>query len=135
MAEHTKEKYFEAVGRRKSAVARVRLFTSAKSSLLVNDKDFASYFPSRELQATAMDSITKGKAAEKFKITVHVNGGGMVSQAEAIRLGVARALLIYDVNLRTNLKQLGFLKRDARVKERKKFGLKKARKSGQWSKR
>ncbi len=135
MSAETTTKYFQGVGRRKSAVARVRLFTAAKPSLLVNEKDFAAYFPSKELQATATDSITKGKAAEKFKITVHVKGGGMVSQAEAIRLGVARALLIYDINLRGNLKQLGFLKRDARVKERKKFGLKKARKSGQWSKR
>lgn len=128
-------KYFEAVGRRKTAVARVRLFPAAKSGYEVNDRTLEAYFPVREMQMIAMDAITKGKAAEKFHITAKVSGGGVAAQAEAMRLGIARALLVYDIQLRGGLKKLGFLKRDPRAKERRKFGLKKARKSPQWSKR
>jgi len=84
---------------------------------------------------TAIDSLTKAKIAQKFKITVVVKGGGVHSQAEAVRHGIARILNEYDNALRPNLKKLGFLKRDPRAKERRKFGLKKARKAPQWSKR
>lgn len=128
-------KYFEAVGRRKTAIARVRLFPGTKAGYEVNGKSLETYFPVVEMQATAMAAITNGKAADKFHITVKVSGGGISGQADAMRLGIARALLVYDVQLRGGLKKLGFLKRDPRAKERRKFGFKKARKSPQWSKR
>lgn len=131
----TTKKYFEAVGRRKTAIARVRLFPGAKVGYEVNGKTLEAYFPVKELQLTATDAITHGKAAEKFHITARLSGGGIAAQATAMRLGIARALLVYDIELRAKLKKLGYLKRDPRAKERRKFGLKKARKSPQWSKR
>ena len=128
-------RYFEAVGRRKTAIARVRLFPAAKASYEVNGKSLEAYFPVKEMQITAIDPITHAKAAEKFLVTVKLSGGGISGQAEALRHGIARALLVYDIQVRGKLKKLGFLKRDPRAKERRKFGLKKARKSPQWSKR
>lgn len=129
------ERYFEAVGRRKTAVARVRLFPAKTASYEVNGKTLEAYFPVREMQLTAVESMANAKPAEKFLVTVKTSGGGISAQSEAIRLGIARALLIYDIELRGKLKKAGFLKRDARAKERRKFGLRKARKSPQWSKR
>ncbi|MDE2038088.1 MAG: 30S ribosomal protein S9 [Patescibacteria group bacterium] len=130
-----KTPYFEAVGRRKTAIARVRLFAAKQNSYQVNGKDLAAYFPVREHQALAVESLTEGKPAEKFLVSVKLVGGGISAQAEAMRHGIARALLVYDAQLRGRLKKAGYLKRDARAKERRKFGLKKARKSPQWSKR
>ncbi len=129
------EKYFEAVGRRKSAVARVRIYPGAKTTFAVNEMDVNAYFKTADLQAVATEAIAKSKTPGKYKVSAMVSGGGIVSQAEAMRLGISRALLIDDKELRAIIKPLGFLKRDPRVKERKKFGLKKARKSPQWSKR
>ena len=131
----TKTKYFEAVGRRKTAIARVRLHPASKAGYEVNGKTLEAYFPVKEMQMTATDAITHGKAAEKFNVTVKLVGGGISAQSEAMRHGIARALLVYDIETRGRLKKLGFLKRDPRAKERRKFGLKKARKSPQWSKR
>jgi len=128
-------KYFEAVGRRKTATARVRLYPAAKAAYEVNGKTLEAYFPVKELQIVATESITNGKAAEKFHVTAKLSGGGISAQAVALRHGIARALLVYDVTLRGPIKKLGYLKRDPRAKERRKFGLKKARKSPQWSKR
>jgi len=135
MITETAKKYIGTVGRRKTAVARVRLFESTKNSIEVNNKDVKEYFPTAELQRIAEDALTKSKVPGKFKITAHVNGGGINGQAEALRHGIARALVEYDPNERTKIKKLGFLKRDPRSKERRKFGLKKARKAPQWSKR
>ena len=87
------------------------------------------------MQITASEAITNAKAAEKFNVTAKLVGGGISAQSEALRHGIARALLVYDIQLRSKLKKQGFLKRDPRAKERRKFGLKKARKSPQWSKR
>lgn len=131
----TTHKYFEAVGRRKTAVARVRIFPGSKAGYEVNKKDLATYFPVKEMQATVMEPISNSKVSEKFHVVVKVVGGGISAQSEATRHGIARALLEYDLELRGKLKKLGFLKRDPRAKERRKFGLKKARKSPQWSKR
>lgn len=128
-------KYFEAVGRRKTAIARVRLFIDSKNQYVINEKSLEEYFPVKELANTVSDAITKGKPAEKFFISVKLVGGGISAQAEAVRHGISRALLKYDATLRGPIKKLGFLKRDPRAKERRKFGLKKARKSPQWSKR
>ncbi len=137
MTETKKEKnrYIESVGRRKTSVARVRITESSKDALVINNKDVDEYFPTEELRMIAHDAVSKSKVPVKFSISALIKGGGIHSQAEALRHGVTRALVSYDEELRSNLKKLGFLKRDPRVKERKKFGLKKARKAAQWSKR
>ena len=129
------KKYIETVGRRKTAIARVRLFEAGKNSFLINDRELVSYFPTAELQRVATEAIATSKLPGKFKITAHLKGGGISSQADALRLGIARALIIVDKESRGVLKSAGFLKRDPRAKERRKFGLKKARKAPQWSKR
>ena len=128
-------RYYEAVGRRKTASARVRITPASKASFLINESDLDTYFKTAELRATVTDAFEKTKIAQKFKVTVKVSGGGITGQAEAIRHGISRALLVYDIELRKKLKKLTFLRRDPRAKERRKFGLKKARKSPQWSKR
>jgi small subunit ribosomal protein S9 len=128
-------KYIEAVGRRKTAIARVRLFESSKAGYIVNNKPLATYFPTEQLQVTVKAPFAKLKMDSKFRVQAHIVGGGISAQAEAMRHGISRALNEYDESLRRELKPLGFLKRDPRAKERRKFGLKKARKSPQWSKR
>jgi small subunit ribosomal protein S9 len=127
------KRYIEAVGRRKTSQARVRITPAAKFSITINDKEFETYFPVPQLR-TNIKNVFKD-LSDKFSITAKVVGGGISSQAEAIRLGIARALVKDDANLRTGLKQQGFLKRDPRSVERKKPGLKKARKAPTWSKR
>jgi len=137
----TKEKYIEAVGRRKTSTARVRISESNKAHFIVNGKDAKEYFKTEMERRLILDPIMKGiqaggtKSDIKWGVEVHVSGGGIHSQAEAIRHGLSRALVASDIGLRGNLKTLGYLKRDPRVKERRKFGLKKARKAPQWSKR
>ncbi len=126
-------KYIETVGRRKTASARVRLTESPKQSVQVNGKSLAEYFTIGELASTSISPLTG--IEKKYTITVVVNGGGISAQAEAVRHGIARALIEFDITLRTPLKRQGYLKRDPRAKERRKPGLKKARKAGQWSKR
>ena len=131
----TSGKYIEAVGRRKTSVARVRLFESSKNETIVNDRVASEYFPTDEMRTIVTEAISKSKLPVKFKISAKIVGGGVHSQAEALRHGISRALVKYDEELRKKLKQAGFLKRDPRAKERKKFGLKGARKAAQWSKR
>ncbi len=134
--ESTTERYIEAIGRRKTAAARVRVMPSARASLLVNGRDIESYFKTSEQRRIAADALNKAKLAAKFAITAKVSGGGLNAQAEALRHGIARTLVVYDAELRKKLKKAGFLKRDPRAKERRKFGKKgKARKSPKWSKR
>lgn len=135
VAKTTGGKYIEAVGRRKTSTARVRITEASKESCVVNDKDVKVYFPTKELQSIVDAATEKSKVVGKFAISVHVHGGGIHSQAEALRHGLSRALVAYDEETRKRLKKLGFLKRDPRMKERRKFGLKKARKAPQWSKR
>lgn len=127
--------YIEAIGRRKTSSARVRITESAKMSIVVNDKPVDEYFPTTELVRIARVALQTPDHAKEYAVTVVVKGGGIHSQAEAIRHGIARALSTTDDTLKTQVKKLGFLKRDSRSKERRKFGLKKARKSSQWSKR
>lgn len=134
MSEESK-KYVEAIGRRKTASARVRLTEASKQSITVNEKELAVYFPTADLQRVVTEAFTTVKEPGKFKITVVVKGGGVPSQAVAVRHGISRALTIIDKEHRSPLKKAGFLKRDPRAKERRKFGLKKARKAPQWSKR
>ena len=128
-------RYIETVGRRKTSVARVRITEGKKMSFTVNSKDMATYFPTKELQDIVRDPFNKGEVDAKFSISGLIKGGGIHSQAEAFRHGITRALVKYNSELRKDLKGLGFLKRDPREKERRKFGLKKARKAPQWSKR
>ncbi len=132
----TPSKYFQGTGRRKTAIARVRITPSAKSSIRVNDQDLDTYFKTEDLQKKAIQALAETIVADqKFEITVKVIGSGTSSQSEAVRHGIARALEEFDKTLRTSLKKAGYLTRDGRAKERRKFGLKKARKSPQWSKR
>lgn len=127
------EKYIETVGRRKTSVARVRLTPASKTSFEVNGKDLHEYFTIKDMQNIVKQPLAENP--EKFKITAKIVGGGIHSQSEAMRHGIARALVEGDEMLRKTLKKAGYLKRDPRSKERRKFGLKKARKAPQWSKR
>lgn len=135
MSTDTKNRYIEAVGRRKTAIARVRITPAAKGSFVINDKDVKEYFTTNDLQVLAQEALSKSEIAEKFAVTVKVLGGGIHAQAEAVRHGLARTLVERDEQVKNTLKKLGFLKRDSRQVERKKFGLKKARKAPTWSKR
>lgn len=137
------EKYFRAIGRRKEAVAIIRLFTKKSSDsnleekalIRVNNKDYSEYFTDPNLQAIVESPLKKLKSLNRFKATVLVRGGGIAGQADAIKHGLSRALVLFDLNFRKKLKKSGFLTRDSRVKERRKYGLKKARKAPQWQKR
>lgn len=141
--EKGKEKYYQSVGRRKQAIARVRLFTKKSTDnskddraiLTVNGKDYVDYFNDVNLLVRVEAPLRKLKSLNRFKATAIVSGGGLAGQADAIKHGLARALEVFDTNFRKKLKKAGFLSRDSRKKERRKYGLKKARKSPQWSKR
>jgi small subunit ribosomal protein S9 len=128
--------YVEGIGRRKTATARVRLTPAKETTIVVNDKPLTEYFPHLALQKDVQSVLeTKDAGIQDYAISAHVNGGGISAQAEAIRLGIARALVKEKAERRSPLKLLGFLKRDPRSVERKKFGLRKARKRPAWSKR
>jgi small subunit ribosomal protein S9 len=129
------DRYFEAVGRRKTAVARVRLYTKGDMVAVVNERPIEQYFPTMELQHIVMDPLKKMKSDGRFRVSIKVQGGGVHAQAEATRMGIARALTVFNPEFRKRLKRSGFLTRDARAVERKKFGLKKARRAPQWQKR
>ncbi|MDD5590246.1 MAG: 30S ribosomal protein S9 [Candidatus Portnoybacteria bacterium] len=134
------KRYFEVVGRRKTATARVRLFTirpfeGEEGKVSVNGRFYKIYFPLVDLQQTVEASLRKLKSLNRFEIEAKVDGGGIRAQAEAIRHGIARALVKFNPDFRKKLKRAGYLKRDPRMKERKKYGLKKARKAPQWAKR
>lgn len=128
------DRYYEAVGRRKTSVARARLFTKGQG-IVVNGKDYTEYFPTDALQKIAESSLKKMKSLDRFKVVVKVAGGGLQSQAEAIRHATARVLVDFNLDFKKRLRRAGYLTRDPRMKERKKFGLKRARKSPRWSKR
>ena len=132
----TKTTYVEGVGRRKTATARVRLTPASKTEITVNGKPMAEYFPNLSHQKDIQSVLeTKDAGIEDYSISAKVIGGGTSAQAEAIRLGIARALVKEKAERRSPLKAFGFLKRDPRSVERKKFGLRKARKRPAWSKR
>jgi len=130
-----KERYFEACGRRKTSVARVRLSTKGTPEITVNGKDYKLYFFTPELEKIMIAPLKKMKISDRFKINIKISGGGINSQAEAARHGIAKTLIKFNPDFRKRLKKAGYLKRDPRMKERRKFGLKKARKAPQWSKR
>ena len=129
------KKYIETIGRRKTATARARIWTRGDKEILVNDKPYKSYFTIPELQQTITASLEKMKCFDKFKVSIKVKGGGVCSQAEAVRHAIARALVLFNPDFRKRLKKAGHLTRDPRMRERKKFGLKRARRAPQWKKR
>lgn len=128
------DRYFEGVGRRKTAVARVRLFTKA-GDFQVNNKLYTEFFKTFDQQKIVEEALQKMKLFGRFRVSVKITGGGSHGQAEAVRHGLARCLIKFNPDFRKRLKRAGFLKRDPRAKERKKFGLKKARRAPQWAKR
>ncbi|HPN55169.1 MAG TPA: 30S ribosomal protein S9 [Candidatus Moranbacteria bacterium] len=132
------QKYFSAIGRRKTSVAQVRLLeneSATDADLIINNRKMKEYFPIALQQSNILSPLKAVGMNGKFGMTVIVRGGGTTGQVEAVRLGIARALVEFDETLKKTLKGLGFMTRDSRKVERKKAGLKKARKSPQWSKR
>ncbi len=125
---------FYGTGRRKKSVARVRVYAGT-GKIIINDREIDDYFGLETLKLIVRQPLALTGTADKFDIVCRVNGGGVTGQAGAIRHGLSRALLEYDANLRPALKKAGFLTRDPRMKERKKYGLKGARRAPQFSKR
>ena len=127
--------YYEGIGRRKEASARVRIYPGGEGTIVVNDKPAAEYF-GREWDITTLNQpLVVTNSVGRFNVSVHVTGGGITGQADAISLGLARALLKADPDIRPLLRKLRLLTRDPRAKERKKPGLKRARKAPQYTKR
>jgi small subunit ribosomal protein S9 len=130
-----KNGYLATIGRRKTSAARVRISEQGEKVFTVNGKPCFSYFPTLDLQQIVSAPLEKTECQNRFNIEVRVVGGGFHSQAEAVRHGLTRALVLFDPEFRNDLKKFGFLTRDSRMRERKKFGLKRARKAPQWAKR
>lgn len=130
-----KEKYFYGRGGRKTAIARVRLFLKGKGEIIVNDLKLNEYFPTQDMQRDVLKPLVLTGHDKNTNLTVKVVGGGKIAQSAAVRHGIARALLALNPELRSVLKAAGLLTRDPRVKERKKPGLKRARRAPQWAKR
>ena len=126
--------FYGATGRRKTSVARVRLYNGT-GAITVNGRNIDDYFGLDTLKFIVRQPLDLTNTTGKFDVVVNVNGGGISGQAGAVRHAIARALLVYDENLRGDLKKAGFLTRDPRMKERKKYGLKAARRAPQFSKR
>jgi small subunit ribosomal protein S9 len=133
-ASHANAPLLQSTGRRKEAVARVR-FRPGGGKITVNGRGLDQYFPSRTHQMILTEPLNVTETADVYDIDVTLDGGGITGQAGAVRLGIARGLAELDPELRVSLKKAGFLTRDAREKESKKYGLKKARKAPQYSKR
>ena len=129
----TKVQYY-GTGRRKTAVARVRLLPG-DGNITINGKTFETYFPNRTLRLIVMQPLVLTETAGRFDVVARVHGGGVSGQAGAVRLGIAQALVKSNPELRKQLRRAGFITRDPRMKERKKYGLHKARKAPQYSKR
>lgn len=128
------DKYYQAVGRRKTAIARVRLYTKG-AGCVINDKELKEYFPIVSLQRIAEAPLRKMKSADRFRVEARVLGGGIHAQADAVKHGISRALVVFNSDFRKRLKRASYLTRDSRMKERRKYGLKKARKAPRWAKR
>ena len=131
----SKKKYFYGTGRRKSSIARVRVYENGTGSIIVNGRDIDDYFGLETLKLVVRQPLVTTELVDKVDVVVSVCGGGVSGQAGAIRHGIARALLTVNPEFRASLKAAGFLTRDPRMKERKKYGLKAARRAPQFSKR
>lgn len=129
-----KERYTEAVGRRKTAIARVRI-SAGNGKVVINGKDLKGYFTLPRLMAAAVSPLEDLKLAGDFDVSVKVSGGGIHAQADAVRMGVARAIVMKTPAWKSRMRIAGFLTRDSRMVERKKYGLRKARRAPQWAKR
>ena len=129
-----KGEYVYANGKRKTSIAQVRLY-KGNGRIIINDRDISEYVKVKELENTIRSPFLLTNTLNKFDLSVMVRGGGSTGQAEAIRHGVSRALVSFDAELRPTLKKAGYLMRDPRAKERKKPGLKRARRAPQWNKR
>ena len=127
--------YITAVGRRKTAIASVRMSAAPQSSIIVNGKSVKDYFKTDLRAKVAEEALTIAESTENYAVIAHVEGGGVAAQADALRHAISRALTSAEPKTRTILKAAGLMKRDPRAKERKKPGLVKARKAKQWSKR
>jgi small subunit ribosomal protein S9 len=135
-----KEVYFAGIGRRKASVSRVRIFDEKKEAenndaVVINDRKLNDYFPLAQLQEIILIPLRVLEGGNTFRVSVKVSGGGIRGQAEATQLGLARAIVKFDEKMRKSLRDLGCLTRDSRVVERKKYGLRKARRAPQFSKR
>lgn len=128
-------RYFEGKGGRKTAMARVRLFTKQYQGIVINNKEYKEYFRDFDLQKTVLKPLETMNVEDKFGITVKVQGGGLRGQADAVANGIARALTAFNQDFRKRLRRAGLMTRDSRMVERKKYGLKKARRAPQWAKR
>lgn len=128
-------KYIFAIGRRKTARARVKLFDGGTGEIKVNERGFEDYFPTLSVQKAVLEPLDAIGVLKKYNITAGTSGGGIAAQAQAMALAISRALIIADPNSRGVLKKQGLLSRDSRKKERKKPGLKRARRAPQWQKR
>lgn len=133
--EEKKSGYLYAIGRRKEAIATVRLYKNGKGKMTVNGKLYSEYFPTEEMEQIVSGPLKSVGQADKVDVEAKSRGGGLRGQAEAVRLGISRALVQLNVNFKKNLRKAGYLTRDPRVKERKKPGLKRARRAPQWQKR
>ena len=129
------EKYYQSIGRRKTSTAQVRLFPGGKGKITINDREFEDYFSTPTGRQKVLAPLIAVGKKDDVDITVRVVGGGMTGQADAVKMGIARALVMNDETVRATVKAEGFLTRDARKKERKKFGKHGARRSPQWRKR
>ena len=132
--ESSRERYFEASGGRKTATARVRLYTKG-SGFIVNGKDYKEYFKNFKNQSAAFSPLELLKVEDKLRVSAKVSGGGINAQAEAVRNAIAKALVKFNADFKKRLRRSGFITRDSRAVERKKYGLKKARRAPQWAKR
>ncbi len=131
----TSQEYYYGTGKRKTAIARVRLYLDDGGPIIVNGKPMDEYFGWTTWQGIINDPFRVSDTAHRFRVVVKVDGGGVNAQAEAIRHGIARALVAYDGNLKSGLRRAGYITRDARIKESKKYGLKRARRAPQYTKR
>jgi len=133
--DNKKQEYFYGTGKRKTSIAKVRLYPGQGDSIRINDKPMEEIFGWVTWQKTIRLPLEVTNSQGKFHVVAKVEGGGVSSQSQAIRHGIARALVVYDANLKTALRQHGLLTRDARIKESKKYGLKRARRAPQYTKR
>ncbi len=129
------QQYFYGTGRRKRAIAKVRLYPDDGTAIIVNDQPMEAYFNWLPWQSTVREPFATSGTVGRFRVQVQVSGGGVNAQAEAIRHGISRALVVFDPGLKASLRRAGFITRDARVKESKKYGLKRARRAPQYTKR
>ncbi len=129
------QQYYHGTGKRKTAIAQVRLYPDAGGPIIINGKPMDEYFGWSTWQGVVNDAFRVSNTTNRFRVVVKVLGGGVNAQAEAVRHGIARALVSYDATLKPPLRRAGYITRDARIKESKKYGLKRARRAPQYTKR